>query len=58
MHEKVQPGHFMTMTGHDFKGLQEKICPAKRKIDMDSLKSQIYNKLENINQEYQKSKIK
>lgn len=44
------------MTAHDFKGTQDFICPAKQKIDLDSLKSQIYNKLDNINSVHKKTK--
>ena len=46
----------MSTTLHDFKGVQDMICPAKQKIDLESLKSQIYSKMDNINREYQKSK--
>lgn len=46
------------MMGHDFKGLQEKSCPAKRKIDVETLKSQIFNKLENIETNYIKNQTK
>ena len=46
----------MSMTLHDFKGAHEPICPARQKLDLETLKSQIFNKLDSINQEHQKSK--
>ncbi len=46
----------MSMTTHDFKGVQDFICPAKQKIDLDSLKSQIFNRLTNIEGAHQKNK--
>lgn len=44
------------MTLHDFKGAQDQICPAKQKIDLNSLKSQIFSKMSNINKDYHSNK--
>lgn len=44
------------MTNHDFQGKQDFICPAKRKIDLRSLKGQLYEKMENMEREHIKDK--
>lgn len=53
---KPHEGHYLSMTSHDFTGKHEFLCPAKKKIDINSIKSQIYEKMDNMEKEHTKEK--